>query len=236
MIDKLLGQLSKDVVDFLAQYDISVAGQYTPNLEGILLYSKNFLARTMSVSAVNIDGSLYQNKLLYTTGTPKLSERLPQNINFSAMAGYEKASQKYIMTPWDDNRCSKVRLPTDSNDTGAIKVRDVSLLDIPIDFCIITESKDMVFALTLLFYQQLLKLDNCELELDLFDDGDKIPIPYFVLWDRDTFDVSYANFESQNALNTVKFQCVVSGAFFSGFYSESHIVNYIDTTISTRLP
>jgi len=233
MIDKLVGELAQNLVDFFSTYDINVSAQYTPNLNSILSYSKNFLARNMSTSQVNIDGSIYLNKLLYSIGTPKLAHRLPQNMNLTVALGFENLSQKYIISPWDKNGLSKIRLDKfdKNNQNGNVITRDISLLDIPVEFCIITESKDLTFAIALLFYQQILRLDGCELNLDLLNDGTLTKINYFLLWDRESLEIDYANFESQNALNTIKFKGSVSGIIFSGFNKDTKIVNYIDLKI-----
>ncbi|BCG50080.1 hypothetical protein [Ralstonia phage RP13] len=233
MIDKLISQLTSDIIDFCNTYNIKLEAQYTPDLPGVLTYSRNFLSRTLAASPVSLDGKLYQNKLLYRVDTPKPAEYAPHNNPFTVVSGYEKVSQNYSMSfDTSTNTISKVRVaPT--GDDGLVRARDLSILQIPVEFTVITENLDLVFALSSLFYQQIVHLNILSVDLDLFGDGNKSTLPYFMNWDRDSLEVGYANFENSSALNTLSFKLVLSGAVFSEFFFEDHVINRYDLTIGS---
>lgn len=229
MIEKLISQLSTDVLEFFNKYNIQLTAQYTPDLPGIISYSRNFLTRTLVHNPTSVDGKLYQNKLLYKVDTPKPAEFSPQNNPLSVLSGMENIGQDYIIET-TSNTISKIRTSTDD---ATVKVRDVTIMQIPVDFTIITESLDLVFAVSTLFYQQLVLQNILTVELDLFSNGVKHELPYFMNWDRDSLEISYANFENMSALNTLSFKVVLSGAVFSEFYTEDHVIDKYEITVGT---
>jgi hypothetical protein len=54
-------------------------------------------------------------------------------------------------------------------------------------------------------------------------------------WDRNSLDVGYANFDNNNALNTVSFSMEIFGAIFIDFYTEEQVINRIDLTTGFTL-
>lgn len=242
MINKLIGQLATELVDFFQDYGIRLTTQYTPDLPGILVYGRNYLNRTTSVHpVVELDSNIYQNKLLYTVKTPKLASFSPQNIQFAILGGFENASQDYEIKINDPSpeegyfyRIQKNRINIKDEKDGDVKVRNFSIMEIPISFTVITESVDLIFSISSLFYQVLVHNAALELDLDLFGDGELKTMTYFMNWDRDSLDVSYANFSNTNALNTLSFDLVLSGAIFSEFYREDKIINQYDLQVGVK--
>jgi hypothetical protein len=183
-------------------------------------------------SSVNLDGSLYSNKLMYKMGTPKPADYGAHNNMMSVMAGYEAIGQTYELVFTAPNELSKIRTATDS---GLVRVRDVSLMQIPIEFALITESLDTIMSICMLFYQELIVQNVLTVSLNLFSDGNLVPIDYLMKWDRNSLDVGYANFDNNNALNTVSFSMEIFGAIFSDFYTEEQVINRIDLTTGFTL-
>lgn len=227
MINKIIDELSRDVINFFATYGINTTAKYTPDLPGIMSYSRNFLARTLNTSSVNLDGKLYQDKLMYRVATPKLAEWSPQNNNMSAMVGYEAVGQDYVFTSSGDTM-TKLRTSTDE---GKTLNRDISIMTIPVEFAFITESLDQVFAITTLFYQRLVLMAELEVTLDLASNNVLVPVHYLLNWDRDSLEISYANFDNSSALNTIAFNVVISGPVFSEFYTENFVINEYELTL-----
>lgn len=227
MINKLVDQLSTDLVDFFKIYGIEITAQYTPELPGLLTYSRNFLSRTLDRNPVSIDGSLYQNKILYRVSAIKPAEFAPHNNRLAIMAGIEDVGQAYTLVR-DSLGESKIRIQTDD---GTYKVRDVTIAEIPMEFTIITESLELIHSATLLFYQRLVHMNVLSLQLDLVGSQMKTSLDYFMNWDRDSLEISYANFENTNALNTITFSMKVSGPLFSEFYIEDQVINRYDLAV-----
>lgn len=230
MITKVIDQLIKDVLELFNSYDIKLSSRYSPELPGISGYIDNYLSSTMYKSPLSGDSKIYQNKLLYNIGTPKLAEYAPHNQQLKVMAGYDSINQSHTVIA-HDNIISSIR--NNLSDSGLVKVRDSNIMEFDLEFCVLTESLDLVFAISMIFYNQLYNLDNLTVDLDLFLDSNPSTFNYLMRFDRESLKVGYATFENtKDSLNTISFKLTVSGPIFSNFYTEDTIIDRYDVTIN----
>ena len=238
MIDTILKQLDNDILNFFNSYNIKLSSRYTPEIPGLSRYMREFFIRDLDIDPARYyDNSKYQNRLLYRFDTPKLSDKL-RNRNLSVYLNNADNTLDTSNITFDPNASSLGVLTWNrvEGSTGSSQVitRDISLLDVPVEFMIVTENKDLIFDICLLFYQKLSVLNTLDISIALNPNNpsDNIALNYFMNWDLESLNINYANPESDNNyLNTLEFNMILSGAFFSNFYKEDGLINTVELTM-----